>query len=499
MRIDPLDPHLNQQKGWLVLDDDGQTAWLWPDSETPGNKSVRLFATRDRAQTAAQLAGRPQATVVELSVHKLFQSFNSLIRDPKAAALLEMPGRLISLTDPAEGGTGDGFLEVDARTEKAFDDIQGRGFGERQASSLPQWESDDHPRQYAYATDNRLVSGLESQLYQTVWGSTVMAMESLGGVVAPLEARRQGKTRLLVQQVLAAMRERHTSISTITTPFSYPFYRRLGWEYAFSRLRHTFPPEILLGAPKRPGSLRHFRWNPETGAVPLDLAVIYELALKPTYQGYARRSIRQWATRVTGTLTDTYIWDGPQGPSGYMVVAVMPDHIGIKELVAVDDDSFLGLLRTMGSLDSQTDKIVWDALPDHAIDRWTAEPDRVTTSVIPQGMLRIVDVKQALEQRPYPASLTGALTVQVADDLCDWNNKTWLLEFRQGHLEVVQRSENDAGTAHMDIRTLALVFAGTFTATDAMRYHSAQLSPEQARLLDRAFASQTRPLLLEWF
>jgi predicted acetyltransferase len=490
--------HLPNFSGFVPLIPSNRQPLTFSDPEVVGRRVLYLFSTPERALKAAELADLSNPEVAAFSLDQIMDRYGDLIRDKVSVVLLETPhslGRFVPLGNPAPS---DGFVQIDESTEDAFDDIQGRGFGERRHALYADWEADEEPRRFALRDQGRLASGLEAQYYDTLWGSTHVPMESLGGVVSPLETRRQGKNRELVREVLGSMRERGIPISTITTPFSYAFYRRLGWEFAFARPQFTFPPTAMLTLPKQNGQLRHYRYNPATGSAPLELALIYELALSPTFQGYARRNVRQWHERMQGNLTDTYVWDGPLGPSGYMIVQVQADHIAIKELAAIDDNALLGLARMMCSLDSQTDKVVWDALPHTPILRWVDETGLIKVQIVDQGMFRLVDVKAAFEARPVnPAMKGGTLALSVDDPLCEWNTGTWQFEFAQGQVHVSPAgSHSRAG--QIDIRALGLIYANAYTARDAVRFGGATLSEPQIELLTQAYAGK-EPLVLEWF
>jgi predicted acetyltransferase len=354
------------------------------------------------------------------------------------------------------------------------------------------------PFRYALAERGKLVSGVEAEPYQTVWGQSLIPMESLGGVVAPLEARRRGKTQVLLRHVLGAMRERGTPLSTITTPFSYPFYRRVGFEYAFQRRRYTFPPELLLQLTDVPGSLRHYPVSRHQPTLPYQLAILYELALGPAFQSYARRTPAQWASHLAGRNTDVYVWDGPAGPCAYAIISITPQHITIHELLATTDLGLKGLLKALGSLDSQTHELVWDAVPTYHLDRWVAEPDRIKIQLTPEGTFRLVDVKSAIEQRRFHWKGTGHIALAIADNVCEWNAGTWTFSFEQGQATVLPEimSEHDVG--FLDVRTLGLIYAGAISAQEAVRYYDARLSPQQQQLLNGIFLDR-QPLLLESF
>lgn len=439
----------------------------------------------------------PPAVIRCVREREFLSSHQSLLSDDKLFVQIEAAGRILSRTQRVEA---EGFFEVDAHTVDPFSDAQARAFGTAAALTKPQTEgTGPSATRYGVAQDGRLVSGLETLHYRTVWGGKTIPMEILGGVFSPLEARRKGHNRDLLRGVLDRMRQRGTPIASITTPFSYPFYRGAGWEYAFKRVRYSLSPNVLLQLPKREGSARHYEYSAPLGVVPLELDILYALALRPNFQGFALRNPAQWAARLSGKRTDAYIWDGPNGPSGYAIIAINHEDVTIRELVATDDDGLLGLLRMIGSLDSQTTKITWDALPIYQLDRWVGEPERVKAECTPEGMFRVVDIKQAMEHRQFPEGGSSAIAIHLHDDLCDWNAGLWSLNFdgARGGAEPLSGPPPD-DTGFLDIQTFSALYSGAITAHEAMRYYGAQLSHEQAELLDDKFRGH-RPLLLEWF
>ena len=76
--------------------------------------------------------------------------------------------------------------------------------------------------------------------------------------------------------------------------------------------------------------------------------------------------------------------------------------------------------------------------------------------------MRVVDVEQALPQRPYGSR--GELTFAIeGDDLCPWNNGPYLLE-TDGRTSAVQRTSRPAQLT-MSPNSLASLLAGHRGAT----------------------------------
>ncbi|PSR22383.1 MAG: hypothetical protein C7B45_07150 [Sulfobacillus acidophilus] len=494
-----LNKELLTWRGWFLADPvSGRPLTL--AAHTKHTHMLSLYASAERAQMAATLAGMNSAQIESACVEDFLAQHQNFLKEIQCAILIETPTRAITINPGSAHACPEGFLEVDDATEELFDEMQSRGFGERTANPALDYDEVPGPFRYALAERGKLVSGLETEPYLTIWGDSVIPMESLGGVVAPLEARRQGKTQVLLRQVLGAMRERGTPLSTITTPFSYPFYRRAGFEYAFLRRRYTFPPQLLLGLKDVPSSLRYYPGPRRELAVPYQLAILYELALAPMFQGYARRTPFQWASHLAGRNTDVYIWDGPEGPCAYAIIAVTPHHIAIRELLATTDIGLQGLLKALASLDSQTQELVWDAVPTYHLDRWVVEPDRVKTELTPEGTFRIIDIKTAMETRRFHWTGEGHIALSIEDNVCEWNTGTWTLSFDQGHAQATRvptiLSESDCGS--LDVRAFGLLYAGSIRAEEAVRYYGARLSTKQQDLLDRVIFNR-QPLLLESF
>jgi predicted acetyltransferase len=483
-------------EGWLTLAGPDRLPLTVADAARPERSQVWLFATEERARTAALVAGSRAAVTVRRSAGAVAGEYHAWLRHTGASLHLETPcGRVIWGPEGAESAA-DGLVSIDDAWDAAFDDIQRRGFGDNPREG--DGGDDGAPvHRSGWLRDGLLAAGLEAKPFTSVWGDAVLPIELLGGVVTPLEARRQGAARALVRGALAAMRDRGTPLSAVTSPFSYPFYGRLGYAAVYERLTLTGRPDVFLRLPAVPGRLRHYPVDREGRALPFELALLYELGLGRRFQGWARRTAAQWHGHLRGRLTDAYVWDGPGGPSGYMILQSRPGRVAVHELVALDDNALLGMARMLGSLDSQTDSLVWDALPDTPLRRWVPEPDLLREERTPQGMFRLVNVPTALAARPVPRDVRGSLHLAVSDPLCDWNSGVWRLTFQGGRAEAV-RAEGAEAASHCSIQALSLIYAGSHTPAEAVRFADAQLAPADADLLAAAYPARP-PLLLEWF
>ena len=388
----------------------------------------------------------------------------------------------------------------------AFEHLQRRGYasGEGTLHPAPPREEATAPAQgddgaRGVFVAGRPLAGAYLKRYQTWWGPDELPMESIGGVVTLPEARRQGYTAALATGLLADMRERGIPISTITSPFSYAFYRQFGWEYAFPRLRAAFPPQIGIVSPRAPGNSARFVQTEHEGALPGEIDGVYRLVARTRYQGMAVRTPELWRRLLRGERTYAYVWDGEDGPAGYAVCAVGEhDRLQVRELFATDRTALAGLFGLLANFDSQAERIEWDMPPDVRLDLLVREQHDLELSWQPQGMFRIVDLAAAVSGRTA-GTVSGQVCLRLLDDQAPWNQGPHAITWTEGQARVSPSGGGPAADqAVMDQRTFAQIYAGSITPAQAVELGRAELGAGALMILTAAYVTGRPPLLLEW-
>ena len=109
------------------------------------------------------------------------------------------------------------------------------------------------------------------------------------------------------------------------------------------------------------------------------------------------------------------------------------------------------------------EKVTWAGGPLDPLVYLLREPSvgvahpRVKTLFSMDWMLRLVDVKKALEGRGYPAGLNAELHFDIRDDMLPANNGRIVLAVEGGRGEV--RSGGD-GRINLHVRDLAALYSG---------------------------------------
>ena len=100
-------------------------------------------------------------------------------------------------------------------------------------------------------------------------------------------------------------------------------------------------------------------------------------------------------------------------------------------------------------------------------------------------MLRIVDLPGALAARGYPTRAELDVAIEVRDDVISANNGSWQLSLREGR---VTAERGGHPRVSLDIRALAPIFAGYYSASEAAVLADIQGERSDIALLDAMFA-----------
>jgi predicted acetyltransferase len=172
----------------------------------------------------------------------------------------------------------------------------------------------------------------------------------------------------------------------------------------------------------------------------------------------------------------------------------------LRELIALDPDAYLGLLRYVLSHDL-TDEIRWFSPLDEPLSAVLEDSDRrILKREYTDGfMLRVVDVEKAVAARPAAKGAPeGAFTVAISDASAPWNSGTWRIESAAGRLSAA--NVDGAADITTDAATFAAIYDGFLRTTEAARTGLAEVgSADAAALADRVFASDYVPFGSDFF
>lgn len=328
--------------------------------------------------------------------------------------------------------------------------------------------------------DGELVASLVLYPFHAwVRGSRVPVV-GIGSVAVSPEHRRRGIGEALVRATLREMRQRGDALCLLYA-FRSDFYARFGWSLA-ERTNLLSVPPALLPASDEARRVRRLRMP--------DRPLVQELydrhAAGAGHFALARKS-EWWERRLWTYEGDWVVHEGRRRGQleGYMQYQIDSGEgpwkliVTVNEFVATTPAAHRGL---WGHL---------HALRDQAVEVVVATPgDEVWTSVLADAqnargefklgtlrsaghlghgaMLRLVDVKAALELLPVSPHSRGELAIEVRDAVLPANARAWRVSAREGRLHVRPETARAGGAKALPrlvapVDALAAIAAGTLS------------------------------------
>jgi predicted acetyltransferase len=306
------------------------------------------------------------------------------------------------------------------------------------------------------------------------FGGRDVPMLGIAGVGVAPEARGQGLALELMRQAVLEAHAEGFALSCLYAS-TQALYRQVGYEQAGHRFFYRLPL-ATIGVRERTGAL-----------VPLTLAD--HPAVEECYRAFARehngavaRGRYVWG-RVRELRGETFHGFGVPRPGGgldgYIFITQRRSPTTFRQEIGISDMAFLtaeagrrilGFLADFGTIG---DEAQFFAGPHHLILMLMGQ-QRFKSEFKDYWMVRVTDVKAALESRGYPDSLDAEISLHVADELVPENSGAWTLRVRDGAGLVERKTAARAGLS-LDAGALAALYCGF-------------LSPGQLRLIGRAQA-----------
>jgi predicted acetyltransferase len=281
--------------------------------------------------------------------------------------------------------------------------------------------------------------------------------------VAP-EHRSRGIAGELMRTALEEARRDGVALSSLF-PATYPVYRAAGYESAANRLVYRVPL-TSVGAGGREPDIREA--TPDDHAT---LRALYDARARIT-AGQVDRT-RYFFVRIhepaSGEDARTYVVEGDSGPEGYVVVwykagpsPLAANELTVRDVVARTPGAARRILRFLGDHRSIVAAVHVAAGPGDPLLMHLRE-ERLTISDVQRCMVRVVDVRAALERRGWSSAVRGELHLAVRDALLRENERRYVLDVSGGRAEV---REGGSGAVGIDVRGLAALYTGYLGAEE---------------------------------
>jgi predicted acetyltransferase len=354
---------------------------------------------------------------------------------------------------------------------------------------------------YGLFEDDGEVMSVLRIIYPQMWmGQSSVLMPGITNVATPPENRRSGHLNKLLLHILTEKREKGYGISTLY-PFEFPFYLRFG----YAHVSNTKQYEVNIASLSKFKKLGTGRWKQKKNEDWAQFNELYEKYCVGKF-GLISRNETRWRFNILMNFGRTdnscYIWYDESGqPRAYLIYRLKESEpwkrkMLIRDLAWLDQQGYQEIIAFIANIDSQAQEAIWEINPDDQFPLFLDDPRAAKEEMTRGFMLRIVDAKLALEQRPYAPELAGSFSLTLRDDRLEWNDKITLqvqIEGGKAQVKAEKLQAENAGLA-CDVRQLSQFYMNFLSPVNAA--HLKLLEVRHQRDLQAAqaiFAPPTQP------
>ena len=282
----------------------------------------------------------------------------------------------------------------------------------------------------------------------------VFEMGGISSVSTWPEYRRNGMVKQLLAHALHHMKKNGQIVSYLH-PFSVPFYRKFGWEMAFSKKQYSIPMDKLKRNWNADGYIRR------KGADNKLLHQIYsEFALN--FNGMLTRDEKWWEQRVLNNEQMVAVcYNTSDEAEGYIIYRVKDNILQVDELVYNSLNGWKLLLEFIANHDSMANEVSMTVSENDNLPLLLDEP-RFKQETKPYFMARIVDVPTFLNKYPFEKVPDLSLDLIVYDDFLPENSGVYVIKQMNGITEVFfgEKAVEEEHTIHCTVQQLTALMFG---------------------------------------
>lgn len=335
--------------------------------------------------------------------------------------------------------------------------------------------------------DGRLIAAAAIIDMTQYWHGRAVPLAGVTSVVVAPEDRGRGAGPLLMKAVLERSAARGWPLSALY-PATSGVYRKVGYETAGSLMSYSLSIGPLRELAPRGGPRVKLRRAGAADAAEV-IDVLHRVHAAGGHCGPTVRraeEIQRWldSERVYAYLADdgllAYSWSDSNAA------------ITVEYLAAASADTLRALWGLVASNGTIADRVFAALAPDDPVFWLTRDPIAVPYEDY-RWMLRIVDLPSAIATRGFPPSVRAEIVLAVDDATLPGNTGTWRLTIADGAGQAAP-APGAAPAAHLDVRGLAALYAGTPTGTLRLTGLLTGGDPATDGALDAAFACRAYTL-----
>ncbi len=285
-----------------------------------------------------------------------------------------------------------------------------------------------------FTPDDQLVSQICIYPCHVNIHGQIMKMGGVTGVGTYPEYANMGLMNDLIKVALDKMKKNGQYISYLY-PYSIPYYRRKGWEIMSDHLTFSLTDSQLPKTIQVPGHVERLDVDDK------DVTELYDKYARINHGALIRDKFEwaeYWRWENEDERTAAVYYDSSGTSQGYLFYWIDNDIFHIKDMIYLNQEARTGLWNFISAHFSMIDSIEGNIFSNETL-AFLLEDSRITETIEPYYMARIVDVKAFLKVYPFAAPAQPFHFI-VSDPVATWNNGIFGISLNEeGTIEITDQ------------------------------------------------------------
>lgn len=358
----------------------------------------------------------------------------------------------------------------------------------------------NHSLNYGYFSDGKLTNQIVSTNFKVDFHGVEYELSGIGAVSSYPEYRGEGGITILRKALLKKLANQKTALAYLA-PFSYPFYRKYGFEQLFEQISYRIKAENWPVIKKVEGSVQRMSWE--------EVRPIIE-ALYPKIESNQRGALirEEWWLDYVYGMQEKYKFavylNADKKPEGYLVYTSAWECFEMNDFGYLTKNAFQALLRFIGSHNGSSKEFSYNKGFGGENLSFLMPAPLIDMQVKPFMMGRIVDIKTFLDNYPFKAGVEEQYYLEIEDAYGEWNNGLWVLKITQdgkGKIEQLKEQSNDVDDEKLiraSIQKFTQLFMGYRAGSELHFFEELSGGKEAVRALSDRLA-EGKPILEDYF
>ncbi|RRK10109.1 GNAT family N-acetyltransferase [Lactiplantibacillus garii] len=348
---------------------------------------------------------------------------------------------------------------------------------------------------YGLHDHDQLVSGLYSLPLEVNFHGVNYAMHGIGDVMSAPEYAGKGGAGKLLTAALEAMAAQHVPLSYLA-PFSYPYYRRFGYEHVFDHCHQVMAakdlprikPTDLTGTVTRYGNEGLELVNDFYEAQPINQR---GGLVRPAWWRHYLTLKHNWSVAIYRNANAQI--------EGYLVYERQATNFAIQEWSTNTPVAFERLANFITKHGTTFETFSYDGPSAESGLDLLADPYTLQVTTTPYMMARIVLLHDFITRYPFTADV-APIRLAVSDPILPANQGVWELQrqLTRTTLNRVSADVTHASDLQLSIQQLTKALFGTRSLVSAWQHGQITGARDAAERLDHALV-KNRPALIDYF